>query len=108
MGRRRLALSHVCNMRVQRGTARLGMPRPWSSLVEERLDLLDSLPGCFGIADERLNCSAEAQHAEDDEQLPTDVLEARRDKQTDGEIEEPVTESRNTLDERSASRQHGT
>lgn len=49
------------------------------------------------LREEHLDGSANAKNTEDDEQSPRDVGETWRDEKTQREVEQPVTNSRDTL-----------
>ena len=61
-------------------------------LAEQHLNLLDRLAGCLRVCEPALGGCAETQDAEDDEDLPCNVSEARWDEQTKCEVEEPVAD----------------
>jgi len=66
------------------------MPRLRPSLAEHDFNFFERLASRLGIGEEGLNGGADAEHAEDDEELPGDVFEARWDEETDCEVEEPL------------------
>ena len=81
---------HLLDLPIQQTVAGLRVPRLGPTLTEHELDLLDALPGRLGIGEVGLDGGAEAQHPEDDECFPADVVEGGRDEEADCEIEEPV------------------
>jgi len=81
---------HIQNPLIQQTITRFGMPGSGSTFLEHHLDLFKGLACCLGIGEESLDCSADAENAEDDEEFPGDVLEGGWDEEADCEIEEPV------------------
>jgi len=65
------------------------MPRLWSSFAEHQFNLLERLASCLGISEKSLDGGANTEDAEDDEELPGDVLEAGRNEESNGEVEKP-------------------
>lgn len=51
----------------------------------------------MNLREEDLDSGADTEDAEDNEEFPCDVGEAWGDEETQGEVEEPVTDSGNTL-----------
>ena len=84
----------LLDLGVEQTISRLRLPRPDGAVGEEQFDLLDRLAGRLGIRQEGLDGGAEAEHAEDDEELPADVLKGGRDEEADCEVEEPVGDGR--------------
>ena len=81
---------HRLNLPIQPTVARLRPPGPDGAPGEQGLDLLDRLPRRLGVGEEGLGGGAAAEDAEDDEELPGDVLKGRGDEEADCEVEEPV------------------
>lgn len=70
---------------------RVGAGLPGGDLGDEHvLHLFQRLAGRFGECEERVQSHAEAEDAEAEVRLPLDVLEARRRKVAQGEVEHPV------------------
>ena len=81
---------HLLDLLVQQTLPGLRVPRPGPTFTEHELDLLDALAGRLRVGEVSLDGGGEAQHAEDDECFPADVVEGGRDEEADGEVEEPV------------------
>ena len=67
------------------------MPGSWAALAEHDFDFFKGLSTGFGIGEEGLHSGAEAEHAEDDECLVGDIGKGRGDKESKGEVKEPVS-----------------
>ncbi len=82
-------LANLGKFLVEEAVPRLSVPGARSVWPEEDLDLLEGLPGGLGVGEEGLDGGAEAEGAEDDEELPGDAGEGGGDEESDCEVEEP-------------------
>jgi hypothetical protein len=62
----------------------------WSSFLEQDFDFFQSLAGCLRVRDECLGCCTKAENAENNEELPRDVLEGWWYEESDCEVEQPA------------------
>ena len=85
-------LPRLGNQRIQLAIPRPRLPRPRAPRREHVFDLLERLAARLRVGEVELRGAEEAHGAEDHEHLPRDVGEARRDVQTECEVEEPVAD----------------
>jgi hypothetical protein len=78
------------DLRIQQTIARLRLPRMWSSFLEQDFNFFQSLAGCLRIRDECLSCCSKTENAENNKELPGDVLESWWNEESNCEVEEPV------------------
>lgn len=90
-----LLINDGLNVGLETRSTDTGVPRLWTARPEQLFDFLEGLARGLGVREERLRGGSEAEYAENDERLPGNVVECRRDEETEGEVEEPVGDTGN-------------